>query len=298
MSRTSTLPDETYQLSERWSEPLVQARSAIPILLMTGSVASVMLPTEYSSLEQAIYCDCGRVPYSSFSFKCKAKSHSINYERFKGLALLQLLEELPSPGELNILILGETGVGKSTFINAFVNYLVFATLEEGMNATRLNSIIPCSFSTQYVDPASGGRLVQKQVKIGYDDDERDGAGQSATQKTTVYPLYINHTLVRLIDTPGIGDTRGIEQDRKNMVDVPSVLRKYDKLHGILILLKPNIPSHCHVSLLCQRAPHAPSPQRCSQHGLWFHGKSFPHAMPRWYKISRSESQARQEHRSL
>ena len=196
-------------------------------------------PTEYSSLDQAVYCDCGRCPYSSFSFKCKAKSHSVSYERFKRRALLQLLEELPSPGELNILILGETGVGKSTFINAFVNYLTFATLEEGMNATRLNSIIPCSFSTQYVDPASGGRLVQKQVRIGYDDDERDGAGQSATQKTTVYPLYINNTLVRLIDTPGIGDTRGIEQDRKNMVDVLSVLRNYDKLHGILILLKPN-----------------------------------------------------------
>lgn len=196
-------------------------------------------PTEYSSLDQAIYCDCGRCPYSSYSFKCKAKSHSVSYERFKRRALLQLLEELPSPGELNILILGETGVGKSTFINAFVNYLTFATLEDGLNATRLNSIIPCSFSTQYVDPTNGGRLAQKQVRIGYDDDERDGAGQSATQKTTVYPLYIGNTLVRLIDTPGIGDTRGIEQDRKNMVDVLSVLRNYDKLHGILILLKPN-----------------------------------------------------------
>ncbi|KAI9874135.1 MAG: hypothetical protein M1823_007756, partial [Watsoniomyces obsoletus] len=132
-----------------------------------------------------MYCDCGRSHYNCYSFKCKAKSHSVSYERFKRRALLQLLEELPSPGELNILILGETGIGKSTWVNAFVNYLTFASLDDGMNATKLNSIIPCSFATQYVDPASGGRLVQKEVRIGYDDDERDGAkGQSATQKTT------------------------------------------------------------------------------------------------------------------
>lgn len=30
-------------------------------------------------------------------------------------------------------------------------------------------------------------------------------GNSATQKATVYPLHIDGTLVRSIDTPGIGD---------------------------------------------------------------------------------------------
>ncbi|RMZ76278.1 hypothetical protein DV737_g4889, partial [Chaetothyriales sp. CBS 132003] len=170
---------------------------------------------------------------------CKESTHGDHFARFKQRTLLELFKNLDAPSELNILILGSTGVGKSTFINAFVNYLTFASLDEGMSAAKLNCIIPCSFDTQYIDHANGGKLMQKEVRFGYDEDERSAKGQSATQKTTVYPLYIGNTLVRLIDTPGIGDTRGIEQDRKNMVDVLSVLRNYDKLHGILILLKPN-----------------------------------------------------------
>ncbi len=45
--------------------------------------------------------------------------------------------------------------------------------------------------------------------------------------------------IRLIDTPGIGDTRGIAYDRKNMADILQTLSNYDELHGILILLKSN-----------------------------------------------------------
>jgi hypothetical protein len=71
-------------------------------------------PVEYSSLDQAMYCDCGRCHYTSYAFKCKAKSHSAPFERFKRRALHQLLEALPAPGELNILILGETG--QSSFL--------------------------------------------------------------------------------------------------------------------------------------------------------------------------------------
>lgn len=92
---------------------------------------------------------------------------------------------------------------------------------------------------QDADPITG-RLMQKEIKVGHDEDEVDGTkGQSATQKATVYPLYLRDKIVRLIDTPGIGDVRGTDQDAENMTNILSVLRSYDKLRGILILLKPN-----------------------------------------------------------
>jgi hypothetical protein len=81
-------------------------------------------------------------------------------------------------------------------------------------------------------------IVQKRIKIGYSEDEHDSAtGHSATQKTTVHAVHLGTTIIRLIDTPGIGDTRGVERDRVNMANILSTLRNFDKLHGILILLK-------------------------------------------------------------
>lgn len=84
------------------------------------------------------------------------------------------------------------------------------------------------------------QIKQIEVKVGKSDDERDGStGQSATQKTQVYPVHTGTSTVRLIDTPGILYTAGIGQDEKNMADIIPTLRSYEELHGILILLKSN-----------------------------------------------------------
>lgn len=192
---------------------------------------------EFGVVDAFLYCECGRAQLSSISFNCQ-QGHGDQYTRYPPQYLQKLLKGLPTPPETNVLILGETGVGKSTFINSFINYLSFQGLDEALAAKYLNWIIPCSFATQSEGP--DGRLIQKEVKIGQDEDERDGAkGDSATQLATVYPVYYGGGLIRLIDTPGIGDTRGPDQDRQNMINILRVLRNYEKLHGILILLKPN-----------------------------------------------------------
>lgn len=196
---------------------------------------------EYGHVDDRLYCDCGATPFDHWDFKCQDRRHGSRWTRYERPVLSQLLNNLKPFDELNILVLGETGVGKSTWINAFVNYLSYDTLEDALQADDLKWVIPCSFSTQLKDDSDGrGKFVQKDIKIGSSKSEHDGArGQSATQSTAVYTVDIDNTRVRLIDTPGIGDTRGLEQDNKNMADILHVLRTYKQLHGILILLKPN-----------------------------------------------------------
>lgn len=153
------------------------------------------------------------------------------------------------PKATNILILGQTGVGKSTWINGFVNYLQYLTLDEALQENEaFRWIIPFAF--QVNDVNDKGEYEAVKVKVGFNESEeaasnsaiaeKDGiSGASSTQATAVHRVKDGETIIRLIDTPGIGDTEGSESDKKNMADILSVLRSYKDIHGILILLKPN-----------------------------------------------------------
>ena len=198
-------------------------------------------PIEYGAADQYVYCDCGRSTYGNYGFKCKELEHGPLFEKYEKGMLLQMLNSLDPMDELNILIIGETGVGKSTFINAFINYLSYDTLDEAIKNDHLDWVIPCSFNYQTMDRSDpNSTIVQKKIQVGQDRDEADGAGgESATQKTMVYPVTLGDTVIRLIDTPGIGDTRGIDKDRENMLNILGMLSNFDKLHGILFLLKSN-----------------------------------------------------------
>ncbi|KAK6392320.1 hypothetical protein LTR65_003776 [Meristemomyces frigidus] len=178
---------------------------------------------------------------------------------------------LPLDGvkELNVLILGATGVGRSTFINAFVNYLTCMhpviirllarmayyclhtvcnmLIELALETQGLACVIPSAFTWQSLEgddyvakhvravPNAGAHNNEQAIR-----DEHDGTEvQSATQQAKLHCVMAGNTRVNLIDTPGIGDTRGSSQDKKNMDDVLEKLRSVRELHGVLILLKPN-----------------------------------------------------------
>lgn len=111
--------------------------------------------------------------------------------------------------EYNVLLVGETGVGKSTFINAFVNYISFNSLDEAVSSKELYCLIPSQFD---ITDDNYNRHV---ITFGSDENESFVTGQSSTQSTRSYSIIAGQCMLKFIDTPGIGDTRGIEKDREN-----------------------------------------------------------------------------------
>ncbi|CAG8469143.1 12020_t:CDS:1 [Ambispora leptoticha] len=188
---------------------------------------------EYS-YNRYLYCGCGESNITDAKFKCNNPYHNEGFISYEKTAIYQMLPEKP-PEEINLLLLGETGVGKSTFINAFVNYLRYETFEEAKSGD-LVALISSKFSITDEDYNT------KEVRIGDDDsnEQFDIVGASATQGCKSHVFHIDENkILRLIDTPGIGDTRGLDQDKRNFDNILKCLSFHKHLNGICILLKPN-----------------------------------------------------------
>lgn len=143
------------------------------------------------------------------------------------------LESLKKYKETNILILGETGVGKSTFLNNLANQLAYFTLEEAMNGQLITLIY-----NKHMKTNRDGEDIEV-VHGECSDDQDTTVGSSTTQVSTVYRFVFGDNIIRIIDTPGLGDVRGVKQDDINFDNILYTISTLDHLNGIIILLKPN-----------------------------------------------------------
>ncbi|RGB22399.1 hypothetical protein C1646_776149 [Rhizophagus diaphanus] len=183
---------------------------------------------------QHMYCKCGESSIAHSKFKCNSPHHTKGYTSFELNKFIDLLPLAPPQEEINILLLGETGVGKSTFINSFANYLKFNTLDNAKSGD-MEILIPSEFTI------TDDNYETKTIKLGnYDSNEPLEVGESSTRECKSYVFHAaENKLIRLIDTPGIGDTKGSEYDVKNFENILWYINYYRYLNGICILLKPN-----------------------------------------------------------
>jgi GTPase SAR1 family protein len=142
----------------------------------------------------------------------------------------------PPETDINILLLGETGVGKTTFVNAFINCLFYNTLDDALGGD-LKVLIPSSFVVTDAESFDSTKVI-----VGTPNKNENFAddGASSTQLCRSYLFQIGNRLVRLIDGPGVGDTRGVDHEARNFEHILNYISQYEHLNGICILLKPAI----------------------------------------------------------
>ncbi|CAG8598909.1 10130_t:CDS:2, partial [Gigaspora rosea] len=181
---------------------------------------------EYGYSEH-LYCGCGESKIDQCEFKCNNSLHISGYIPFDQNKLAEFLPVAPRE-EINILLLGETGAGKSTFINAFAKYFKFNSLDDAISG-EIDALITSSFTITNEDCET------KTIKIVSKYDESDvenNVGGSSTKECGVYLFHAGENKIRFIDTPGIGDTRGIEYDKKNIENILKNLRYHEFLAEI------------------------------------------------------------------
>ncbi|XP_048030657.1 uncharacterized protein LOC125257960 [Megalobrama amblycephala] len=111
-----------------------------------------------------------------------------------------------------ILMVGETGTGKTTLINVMINYMLG---------------------------------VQREDKVWFEitDDQCDRSSvHSQTSSVIIYGLYLQESPIHLtiIDTPGYGDTQDIQKDKEIAMSLLSLSRCDDwvhELHAVCLVIK-------------------------------------------------------------
>uniref|UniRef100_A0A914YYQ2 G domain-containing protein n=1 Tax=Panagrolaimus superbus TaxID=310955 RepID=A0A914YYQ2_9BILA len=186
--------------------------------------------------KQHFYCRCGIAPVEAYQFHCSDQHHGESYVTFENNdKLYTLIHEIRPYEEVNILLLGETGVGKTTFINSSANAVTYSKLEEAEMSEPI-CLIPSQFTCTELD--NDERVVRK-IQIGQSENENFKDGESCTQSPKSHVVIVGNKLIRYIDTPGIGDTRGTTTDKENFASILQYISQFDKIHGICVLLKPN-----------------------------------------------------------
>ena len=111
--------------------------------------------------------------------------------------------------DINIILLGETGVGKSTFINSFCNYIMHDSFESA-NASEFVYVPVCTKFTVLKNMDSDEeQLVEVGIEENISEEYKQGNPHSSATEMPMSHVIdgINGKYrITLVDTPGINTT--------------------------------------------------------------------------------------------
>lgn len=120
------------------------------------------------------------------------------------------------------LILGETGVGKSTFVNTIVNAVLETSVE------NLKVAIRCE-KYPILNPEFDDNIFERMDSVN---------GSSQTKYAHYYKLsgsLTNYKTFLFVDTPGIASTDGVQDDEENFNEIIKAARLIKKFNAILFV---------------------------------------------------------------
>lgn len=110
---------------------------------------------------------------------------------------------------ISILLVGETGVGKTTFLNSFINFILKVNYSDNFRYLLVN--------------------------------EANDQCLSQTKTVNIYHIKSHNSYppIKIIDTPGFGDTSGIEFDKKIAKMIFEKFKEIKELSSVCVMCKYN-----------------------------------------------------------
>ena len=130
-----------------------------------------------------------------------------------GAAFGSILQLSEPPVNSKVLLIGETGSGKTSFLNLLCNYGLAKELgfEIGVEHFHL-------FNDIQLENAVADKM------------------ESKTSDAKKYTVSLGDTNLEIIDTPGFGDSRGIGEDKKRMEAIMRCLKNEEDINCVCLVI--------------------------------------------------------------
>lgn len=142
-----------------------------------------------------------------------------SYTFWSGLkrGLLGLKDVLTSKDQdkvaYNMLLIGETGSGKTSFLNLLCNFKMVLKLKDDSCIKKLNK-----FHNEALENVKAAEM------------------ESATTGATYYQVDFEEVKLGLLDTPGFGDTRGLDQDKENVKKIVDKVNDVEYINCVCLIV--------------------------------------------------------------